>query len=212
MRTMKKVVSGSVISAAAAILIPTGGMAALKCVEQNYVFKMGITRDVSAVTFVIGEFGNAEQLRPQAPIPVLRKNTTQLVLRKSKSDETGKKQIRIVQTLIPPVFFALASANLSAENEKEILSVVGRRADKNTPLQITGYTCDLGPQEVNDVLARKRANRVADLLKSHGFQIISVIGRGSQHYVTNNPAMRHLNRRVEINIVSQSLTGSTKAE
>ena len=69
---------------------------------------------------------------------------------------------------------------------------------------VTGYTCDLGTQRTNDVLARKRAETVADMLKALGFKVVAVMGKGKQGYITDNPDMGHLNRRVEIAILSQS--------
>lgn len=198
---------GSVISAITMTMIPAAGMAAMSVAEQHYVFKMDITQDVSARTFVIGEFAQTKQLRPPAAIPVAEKNKMLLSVRRSEAIGTGEKQIENSQLRIPPVLFDLSSSSLSGEMEQEILAALEKMADKDTPLQVTGLTCDLGSQQVNDLLALERATVVADLLKFHGFSVVDVRGKGKQSYVSSDPAMRHLNRRVEILIPSRPADG-----
>lgn len=206
-KKMRMRIFGSVISAMAMAMIPAAGMAAMSVAKQHYVFKMDITQDVSAHTFVIGEFAQTKQLRHPAAIPVAEKNKMLLSVRRSEAIGTGEKQIENSQLRIPPVLFDLSSSSLSGEMEQEILAALEKMADKDTPLQVTGLTCDLGSQQVNDALALERATVVADLLKSHGFQVVTVMGRGKQGYVSNDPAMRHLNRRVEILIPSRPAGG-----
>lgn len=198
--------SGSVISALAMVMIPATGMTAMSVEQKDYVFKMDVTRDISTSTFVIGEFNRTKQLRSPVAIPVTEKNKMLLSLRKREIDSTDEKQIQIDQTLIPPVLFDLSNSSLSGEMEEKLLSALEKKADNNTPLQVKGYTCDLGTQQVNDILALKRATVVADLLKSHGFIVVAVMGKGKQGYITSDPEMRHLNRRVEIGILTQSTT------
>ena len=200
--------SGSVISVLAMVMIPATGMTAMSVEQKDYVFRMGVTRDISTSTFVIGEFAQKKQLRPPAAIPVAEKNKIHLALRKGQAIVTGEKQIDNVQRTIPPVLFDLSSSSLSRETEQEILSALEKMVDKDTPLQITGFTCDLGSQQINDLLALKRATVVADLLKFHGFNVVAVSGKGRQGYVSRDPEMRHLNRRVEIGILSQSVGGA----
>ena len=206
-KKMRMRIFGSVISAMAMAMIPAAGMAAMSVAEQHYVFKMDITQDVSARTFVIGEFAQTKQLRPPAAIPVAEKNKMLLSFRKRQAIGKGEKQIDNGQPRIPPVLFDLSSSSLSGEAEEKLLFALEKKADQNTSLQVMGYTCDLGSQQVNDVLALERATVVADLLKSHGFQVVTVMGRGKQGYVSNDPAMRHLNRRVEILIPSRPAGG-----
>lgn len=201
---MRMRIFGSVISAMAAAMIPAAGMAAMSVAEQHYVFKMDITQDVSARTFVIGEFAQTKQLRPPAAIPVAEKNKMLLSFRKRQAIGKGEKQIDNGQPRIPPVLFDLSSSRLSGEMEQEILAALEKMADKDTPLQVTGFTCDLGSQQVNDLLALERATVVAELLKFHGFNVVAVRGKGKQGYVSSDPRMRHLNRRVEILIHSRS--------
>lgn len=200
---MRMRIFGSVISAITMAMIPAAGMAAMSVAEQHYVFKMDITQDVSARTFVIGEFAQTKQLRPPAAIPVAEKNKMHLTVRRSEAIGTGEKQIENALPRIPPVLFDLASSRLAERTEEELLSGLKKVADKDTPLQVTGFTCDLGTQQVNDLLALERATVVADLLKFHGFNVVAVRGKGKQGYVSSDPGMRHLNRRVEIVVPSR---------
>ena len=187
-------------------MIPTTGMTAMSIAQQDYVFKMDITRDIATSTFVIGEFNRTKQLRPPAAISVTDRNKMQLALRKRATDETGDKHFDNLRTTISSVLFDFSSSTLPEEAEQKILTVLAKKADKATPLWVTGYTCDLGTQQVNDVLALKRANAVADLLKSQGFRVAAVMGKGKQGYVSRDPKMRYLNRRVEIGILTPSTT------
>lgn len=195
---------GSMIAALVVAMIPATGMTAMSVEQKDYFFKMDVTRDISTSTFVIGEFNRAKQLRPPVAISVAEKNKMHLALRKGQAIVTGEKQIDNVQTTIPPVLFDFSSSTLPEEAEEKMLPALGKKADKSTPLMVTGYTCDLGTQQINDVLALKRATVVADLLKFHGFRVVAVMGKGKQGYVTSDPEMRHLNRRVEIGILTQS--------
>ena len=196
-------ISGSMITVLVATMIPATGMTAMSVEQQDYIFKMGITLDIPISTFVIGEVTSVKQLRPPSEIPTIEKIKIHLALRKRESIVTGEKQIENVQSVIPPVFFDLSSSTLSKEAEEKILDALAKKAEITTHLIITGYTCDLGSQKVNDVLALQRASVVADLLQSHGYRFVDVTGKGKQSYVSIDPEMRHLNRRVEFGIPSQ---------
>lgn len=200
---MRMRIYSSVISAVMLAMISANGTAAVSVAEQNYVFEMDVTRDVAVRTFVIGEFVNAEKLRAPAEVPVAEKNKMLLSLRTRETDDAGEKRIRTVHPLVSPVFFELASSSMAERTEDELLAALEKKTDKNIPLQITGYTCDLGSQQVNDDLAMKRATTVAELLRAHGLRVGAVLGKGKQGYVSSDPAMRHLNRRVEIEIPSR---------
>ncbi len=207
---MRKWISGSVISAVAMAMIPVNGLAAMAVTEQHYVFRMAVTRDVPVRTFAIGAFVNAKKLRAQADVSVAEKNKMLLSLRTRETDDVDEKRIRIAHPLVPPVLFDLASTSLAEKTEEELLAALGKRIDKTTPLQVTGYTCDLGAQQVNDALAMERAKAVGGLLKFHGFRVGAVLGKGKQDYVSRDPGMRHLNRRVEIEITSPSAAGGAQ--
>jgi outer membrane protein OmpA-like peptidoglycan-associated protein len=200
---MRKWIFGSVITVLAAVMISPTGLAAMSVEQQDYVFKMEITRDISTNTFVIGEFTNIKQLRPPAEIQVAEKKKMRLAIRMRKPVVTGEQKIENVQALIPSILFNRASSKLPEQTWVKICPTLGRMVSKSTPLQVIGYTCDLGSQQVNDALALQRATVVADLLQSHGYRVAVTMGKGKQGYVSSNPAMRHLNRRVEISILPQ---------
>lgn len=207
---MRKWICGSVISAVAMTMIPAAGMAAMAVTEQHYVFRMDVTRDVPVRTFVIGAFVNAKELQAPADVSVAEKNKMLLSLRTREPDDVDEKRIRIAHPLVPPVLFDLASSSLSEKTGEALLAALGKRIDKTTPPQVTGYTCDLGSQQVNDTLAMKRAKAVGGLLKAHGFRVGAVLGKGKQGYVSRDPAMRHLNRRVEIGSTAPSAAGGAQ--
>ncbi|MCJ7602846.1 MAG: OmpA family protein, partial [Desulfobulbaceae bacterium] len=135
-------------------------------IEQRvYLFRMDVTRDVIAGTFVIGEFENEVPLSPPAAATIAIKNRRQLALRTAEeSNATGTSS-----PLIPPFLFDLASAELPEKAKTEILQVLEKKVSRSIQLKVTGFTCDLGPQRVNDQLALQRAEVVAELLKSHGY-------------------------------------------
>lgn len=72
----------------------------------------------------------------------------------------------------------------------------------NTNIVVTGYTCNLGSQEVNQRISEQRAQRVKNYLVNRGIDArrILVIGAGeSKPLVPNNTEKgRQQNRRVEI--------------
>jgi len=69
-------------------------------------------------------------------------------------------------------------------------------------LEINGYTDNVGLAEANQKLSQKRAQRVADFLKTQGVTTdrMRVYGRGESNFVASNEtaAGRAKNRRVEI--------------
>ena len=66
---------------------------------------------------------------------------------------------------------------------------------QSRPVILTGYTCDLGSQEVNDRLALKRAEAVRKELIPKGIQVEGVAGKGKCCYAAESGEE---NRRVEI--------------
>lgn len=195
---MRKLISGSVIAALAVALTPTDGIAAMAVEQQDYTFRMEITRDITASTFVIGESTGTTPLRPPALTPASETNLRTLALHKRE-----RQEIKLSRTIIPPILFGLADATLAEDAKGKILATLPQKVGKKTPLQVRGYTCDLGSQQYNDALALRRAKAVAELLRSHGYKVAAVTGKGRQDYVSQDPARRYLNRRAEIGILSR---------
>ena len=77
-----------------------------------------------------------------------------------------------------------------------------RLATHDLFVDVTGYTCWLGPKKYNQSLALKRAKAVALRLKKAGVTIRSVSGKGKCCYIDRkNPAP---NRRAEVTVFSSS--------
>lgn len=200
---MTKQIPKIIIMAVAVAIIPKTGLTKTFIEQQDYTFTMEIVRNIPATTFVIGEPITARTPRPPAQLPVVKKNKMLLTIRKSGEPATREQQTENVQPIIAPVLFERASATLSAGDKENILAALRNKIDKATPLKVTGYTCDLGTKQANNTLALQRATVVADFLQSQGYKVAIVTGEGNRNSVTRDPGMRHLNRRVEIGILTQ---------
>ena len=196
---MKRWAVVNMIAVLTATAIPAAGRAAVSISQQTYFFTMAATRNVATRTFVIGDFGPGSMLRPPA-VPTLAANDTARVSPKTAQSSTSSPLTAPFVGLIRPILFDLGSATLPAKAETIVLPQLADKVTMATPLQVTGYTCDLGSQAFNDALALRRAEAVADMLRPHGYTVPVVTGRGKCDYVSTDAEKRHLNRRVEINI------------
>ena len=128
---------------------------------------------VAAETFVIARAG----VRP-ALIGEIRQNTP---------------------CLLPVVRFPLGSGALQPDQTAALLAGLDQcRVTPEKPLRVLGHTCSLGPEQVNLLLARQRAENVAQLLKNQGYTVTEVKGAGPHMPVTTEAGQMALNRRVEI--------------
>ncbi|MEW8701720.1 MAG: OmpA family protein [Candidatus Thiodiazotropha sp.] len=73
---------------------------------------------------------------------------------------------------------------------------------KSRSLLVVGFTDDTGPQHYNDTLARRRADRVAKVLRELGVFSVHTGAKGKCCYLSDNatPQGRADNRRVEIQL------------
>lgn len=95
--------------------------------------------------------------------------------------------------------FEFGSAVLSAVAKRKILSDLKRcEVSSKLPLTVTGHTCTLGSEKLNEVLSLQRAEVVASFLQEHGFVAATVVGKGSQIPFTDTATELYKNRRVEI--------------
>ena len=102
---------------------------------------------------------------------------------------------------LPVVHFKFGSSVLdSAEGDIILAALKQFEVTSNAPLNITGYACELGPDQYNQMLSLQRAETVARLLQTHGFVVETVQGKGSQNPIARDPQEFHRNRRVEIEI------------
>ena len=66
---------------------------------------------------------------------------------------------------------------------------------KQSTFGLKGYTCTIGTDDYNESLSIRRANHVAGIMKSNGFNVVTVEGKGKCCPVSTD---KRLNRRVEI--------------
>ena len=100
------------------------------------------------------------------------------------------------------VYFPLGESKLKGGESAKLDAAVDslKAADK---IEITGYTCHIGSKRYNDILAMKRARKVAAYLASEGIsrEKMEVSGTGKCCYKDN--ARLDINRRVEVKTISK---------
>lgn len=136
--------------------------------QEMFEFQSNITRKVTCITFVITD------------TPVM----------KSKSAQNYR---------LPMIHFELGSATLSSMAAKTFLTSMQRFGiSRDTPLFITGYSCELGSEQFNLMLSLQRAVAVANFLESKGFSVTALQAKGEADPITTDPEQLYKNRRVEI--------------
>jgi len=110
------------------------------------------------------------------------------------------------QTVAKPVsvYFRFADASLSTEAKAILDSAVAAVPDAKS-ISISGRTDDVGPANVNELLAAARARAVHDYLRTHHPHLTPLLqhdAQGSCCYVSPNDTEqgRSLNRRVDVRI------------
>jgi len=144
--------------------------------QEMYRVTMSVTQNVSHETFVIDEDSSHGRL--------------------------PNDQIRLSTCFKQhAVHFKFGSSNLTPAEGKSLLAALKHLGvPLDTPLVITGYTCELGPDHYNRTLSLQRAQAVADYLQTHGFTVATVQGRGPENPLTHKPQELYRNRRVEIEL------------
>ena len=95
------------------------------------------------------------------------------------------------------IHFKLDSAKLM-NSEKEKLELVSKTISRGIDhIEATGYTCKIGSEKYNKMLARRRAESVAHFLNDKGIKVYEVIGKGKCCYASDK---NELNRRVELEV------------
>ena len=148
--------------------------------QEAYTFRMPVTRTVREDTFVIVK---------------ARKDA---IMTAPGNDSKNAIQKNISFAVC---HFALDSAKLTAEETERLLAHLPPKSSGR--LLVTGYACPLGPEQHNRTLSLQRARAVAAFLRSHGYQVAAVLGKGSQDPVTVNPGQYRLNRRVTVQVVAR---------
>ena len=73
---------------------------------------------------------------------------------------------------LPVAHFQLGSAELSLSEQDALLAALAQCSMAlEAALIVTGHTCSLGTDERNRILSRERAERVATVLRGHGYTV-----------------------------------------
>jgi outer membrane protein OmpA-like peptidoglycan-associated protein len=97
------------------------------------------------------------------------------------------------------VFFQKNSSTLDDQEMKKLNQFIKTlKEDSTGPLNVTGYTCQLGTATYNQKLAVLRARTVADALKQQNVIVATVDGQTGCFISHTDPAK---NRRVEITVL-----------
>ena len=148
----------------------------LEILQKNYRFNMPVTQSIVEQIFVITGVA-----------------------------KLGAEQSGVEKTVFAPgrimVHFPFGKHTLSPAQKESLLNEMSDgKIGTDTPLDIKGYTCLLGPEQYNQKLSLQRAEAVAHFLRVQGFSVEKIQGKGSQKPVTDDPAQYYKNRRVKIHI------------
>jgi outer membrane protein OmpA-like peptidoglycan-associated protein len=192
---------------------PAAGGQATTIYQEVFQYPGDIVVMKPAETFVLGEAPSRMRLTITAPPvpPLLSVRMTAPVQNPGAATSSGgtdkqrdtRNEAEAVSVpscagLLPTIQFKWASTWVSPRQARALLDALATCHAKR--ITVTGYTCDLGSQDVNDRMALGRAEAVAKLLAANGYQAIDIKGFGKGHYVADIPGHRHQNRRVEVTV------------
>jgi outer membrane protein OmpA-like peptidoglycan-associated protein len=104
------------------------------------------------------------------------------------------------------LFFPTGKFNLEDKSKTELNKLIQfLNLNKKVKIEISGHTDNVGDQNANQVLSKKRAQSVVEYLTQHGIgrERIQAMGYGETKPVARNDAEenRRLNRRIELKIL-----------
>ena len=156
-------------------------------------------KDTAEATHIIGqknrqhEYGFAQGLERPAYVITPKAVATKTVTRSSPRKEQNKLYQPVRKTIV--IHFDFGSSQLACSQEPKLYrlaTIMGNRP----AISITGFTCPMGPFEVNQKLAWSRAQTVATWLEEHGIKVRQTMGKPECCYVSHTRPAE--NRRVEI--------------
>ena len=151
------------------------------------------------VTF-IRQFEEGE--KPE--IEVVIKSTD---LADSVLDSEVKNEVVAPLDLSKNVLFEKNSIELVAPQEFEKFSdsLTGQWADTRIQVNIVGYACDLGTEDYNLILSKKRAEAVSEMLGARTMEISAVLYKGESEPMVPNTteSNRMKNRRVNLQFTTK---------
>lgn len=104
----------------------------------------------------------------------------------------------ITQCFTKPVYFNFNKSILTKEEQTKLFDELNECKEKKTPLVVVGYTCNIGTVEQNKKISEKRSAYIAKVLRQNGFNVVESVGKPKTNFVTEDPKMQQLNRRVVV--------------
>jgi outer membrane protein OmpA-like peptidoglycan-associated protein len=125
-----------------------------------------------------------------------------------KVDANGCIEEKQTVVMLSRVLFSLNSADLKPEAKQQLDQIVaGLKAQPGVTLEVGGHTCNIGTEQYNIALSKRRAESVRDYLVQQGVDAarLSSEGYGEFSPIASNDTEegRQQNRRVEFRILSK---------
>jgi len=98
------------------------------------------------------------------------------------------------------VYFRFGKSSIARFEQDQLEKMIPCLKELRAPVAVEGFTCRIGARNVNDRLARARAEAVGKYLEQRGFRVERCSGRGNRDYISSEDP---LNRRVEIKILQK---------
>ena len=119
------------------------------------------------------------------------------------SNCTAGSHCIVAEKMPKAIYFDFGTADLDM-NDRKLLDTVVKHMGNSKRIELTGYTCKIGPDQVNQDLSESRALAVKAYLMQKGIEEdrIAAWGKGKRHPVASNgkEETRSKNRRVEMKI------------
>lgn len=112
----------------------------------------------------------------------------------TKHAESTRSVALVTEKQIATVLFDFDRERLSSHERLRFDGLLAGLSKRST-FGLKGYTCTIGTDDYNERLSIRRANHVAGIMKSNGFNVVTVEGKGKCCPISTD---KHLNRRVEI--------------
>jgi outer membrane protein OmpA-like peptidoglycan-associated protein len=160
-----------------------------------------------------GGHGEVSIVKPNGTATIVNQANTRTTLNGSRTSIRPLKGLKPSEALLlrglppPPTSFTLYFHEGTTEMIPQSVPVLAQlRAEiarrPGAEVQVTGHTDTVGSEADNDVLSRRRALEIRDLLVSKGFDrsIMSAVGRGERELrvETGDNVSNPINRRVEV--------------
>lgn len=166
----------------------------------QYESSDGVVKWAPSDTFVIG-------IKKELPKQTIKKTV--------RPKPKIQKQIVRQKMEIPSIiYFDFGSSQVKKDQISVIKQAIQRSSLEKEDVKITatvkGFTCNVGPQDINDDLANARAEAVAKELQAAGLEVEVSPSKGKDGFIYQNK--KRLNRRAEIEIEMEFVETSTSTQ